>query len=432
MGASDSLPPYPSQADVLARLQSFRQFGPYEPGAVQTLPNWGMPTKPATVTDPMFKARNVGHEAILGGAIDGIDVDGIDKGRAAVKKVADDVDEAYTTFIREIGAALGAQWKGETGQAAAQSISGYAGKAVQLVEAGYATSRNLDSLGGVMSYTKSNVPRVPDQGGWDLATSWLPWSHHHEAEKDQAKAQAQEFMDTNYFGHGVQPTAATLTAMPAAQSPIGGNDNPSSYQPGGTGGGPGGTGGVPGGPGVAAPGGPGDPNGPGNNANPPTNSGDQGGSNQSQGAGKPSTGASGDPNKLAAAGYDPTIGSGAGLGGDAGLGGGAAGLGGGAGGAGDGAGGPLTSPLLGGSGGTSAATGRPGAMGAGRPGAAGVGGMPPGAGGKKKEDEKTHRTKEYPGLYGTHNLEELFETVDGRKVSPPVLGVWSDDEHKSE
>lgn len=441
MAPTDQLPPLPSFTDMTKRLENLAAFGGipslttiFAPAIDPTLAkaNMGLPTAPASVADPAgFESYK--HQQILDG-VDKIEPGTLDNAHNAVKKAADDVDHHYDTFLKAIQSAITTQWQGEAGPKAAQAITTYCSQAVQLVEGGYATASNIDTLGAALSTTKSNVPRVPDEGNWDYLTSgigsWFGGGHHHEAELRAAEIQARQFMTQTYWGSGVQPSAANIVSMPEAKSPVSDGEGKGIGAPL-----------SPSSPGGSGPGGSGNPARPGTDAGPNANEPQQNSpQNQNQNDGGANSGGNAKPegsgqssgqggNDTRASSADPSgLGSdslgGLGSGGGAGAGGGGLGSGGGEGAGND----PLAAPLLGGgSTGANAGAGRGGAM-AGRAGAPGMGGMPAGGAKRKGEDDKTHKTKEYPGLYGSHNLDEWFETIDGRKVSPPVLGVWPVDE----
>jgi hypothetical protein len=48
----------------------------------------------------------------------------------------------------------------------------------------------------------------------------------------------------------------------------------------------------------------------------------------------------------------------------------------------------------------------------------------PGGAGRKRDEDKTHKSPQWQYLHGTHNLEQFFDEAGEQKASPPVLGDW--------
>jgi hypothetical protein len=361
----------------------------------------------------------------------------IDKARQGIKDAANAVEQAFEVFDRTIATKTAEKWLGSAAQAAADAISGYIRDSYAMVEAGYATAVQYDSLYNSMTTTFQKLPDRPHLGAGNVARNVVEVWHWTDSTTAQSRAdtaasgEAERVMNSIYYGNdpgqnvsgaGITAVAASLPVFPAPSSPVVSQDGSTGgLTSSGLGGGPAGSGlpgaGVPQGGqpnlgdtnnGQNANGNGGNANGLGNHAGGGTPAGN-GQGHQGGAAGLPHDG----DNALGAASADP--GAGLGGGGDGGLGGG------------DGGDSSLASPSLGG--GLAAGTRAPG--GSAGPAGRGASGMPgmgmPGGRGRKGED-KEHKSADY--LRGNH-LQEIFETVDGRRVAPPVLGVWDEESKES-
>jgi hypothetical protein len=350
---------------------------------------------------------------------DKIDSESANTAFNTLQKVSSRIDDAFARFQTKIRQAP-EHWEGDLARTVLNGTTNYANSSDGLVNVLTAHSYLMADLGDAVAKTKSSVPSPPKPSAWDDIADL--WDDRNDRAYSEAKQHAVTALSTLY-----QPGLSQADAPPAVPAP---HDPLSSTSP-GPGGLTGGDGTSPSGVGGsgstnAAPGGAGsdgsaqnqqpssDPTGASN----PT-SGHGGGASDSHAGGSRAGSSSGSGHNVSAASAMPlgdATGGGAGLGfGDGGSG---SGYGGSEGG---GAGGPLASPLLGTAGQGSAGAGaRPLAAAAGRPGM-GMPGLP--AAGKKKDEEREHRTPSY--LINLDNGNELIGPMP--KATPPVIGLWNDD-----
>lgn len=431
-------PPIPGPQDVadyLKNLQSLMSNPLLSQQASTYLQGAGLQTRSVGLGDRDW--QNMQHDQIrdnaahlyAGNHMPG-GVEDIDKANKAIKAAADSVEHHFETFDRAIAAATALMWHGKSGQAAADAISKYVRDSYRLVEAGYATSTQFDSLYHSMTATWQQLPDKPRPymaGLRDVVEFW-DWGSDTNVQSradTAASGEAIRVMNSVYYGDdagagvsgtGITQVSKSLPVMPAAQSPVN-NDKPGDQNspytdPSGHGGGvPNAD--APGEPAPGSPNNPADPNAPGSQDK-STSGTDSGQGHNGSGNGS-ANGNNGAQNGVTASAADPTGGLGSG------------GLGGGLGAGGSGAG-DLTAPTLGGGAGVTGVgptAVRSGAGSAGRAGSPGMGA--PGGGKGKKEEDKEHKTATY--LYGQHLQDWLYGNID--KLSPPVIGVW-DEKSKSE
>lgn len=432
--------PVPTSQQVVEYLQNLRALAnrPEGTGQLNTyLGQTGMSMRPVTLNPRDWPGMGAGKTKQKAQPLNpsGGAVGQIDTARQGIKDAADRVEQLFEEFDKQIARATADKWKGQAAQAAADAISGYVRDSYSMVEAGYAAAAQFEALYNSMTATFHNLPDRPLLHSTNVVRNVVEFWHWPDTTTAQSRAdtaangKAEQVMNSIYYGNdpgqnvsnaGITAVAASLPIFPAPSSPVVSTDTGytgPSYSGAGSGAAGSGLAG-----GMDPRDGSTNPNGTGSGGN-ADGAGNQVGGGQHPGSGLGSNAGShqgdvaspvaggGDP--VQAASYDPGAGGGGGA--DGGLGGG------------DGDDSPLGSPSLDGNSATGSASRGPGAGAAGRSGMGMPGMGMPGARGGKNGD-KDHKTADY--LRGNH-LQEIFETVDGRKVGPPVLGVWDTDESES-
>lgn len=362
------------------------------------------------------------------------------------KSRAEKLETGLNQFGPEILSAIAEKWEGAAAQSAAQGIVDYVNKARNMVSATKIVADKVEIVKSAVEVTKANVQPPPSTGWASTVASWMPGpSWKMDRDRTDAAELATYTVLEKVYQPGIREGDTGQPRIPLAYNPVQ-DSTGAPYVPGGGGSS---SGGAPTTPVASIPSGAGSPGASeqpgaaapsnGDAGTQPSGSGDQQGwpskasdstSTAGLGSSQPTTPAgansSGQPSGTGLNGSGAGSPSGGWQGGS-GTPRSSAGAGGsGSGGAGGGAGTPGRSVAGAPGGAVLGAAGGSGSSGAaGRAGTSGMGGMSPGAGrGKGDEDKEKGKSAVADALVNRANGEELtgMDPEHRRPTVPPVLG----------